>query len=121
MEDDLYLHQFNLGFRGASQDWSVPESHYQEYRQLEKQEKAHKDGLIAAGCDFSVDELETSSSVKDSPTLSRYPPKIVQLLALPFSDCHSEVAMQVAHPLPFQDNHPHPIWATIILKMMTDH
>ena len=33
--------------------------------------------------------LETSSSVKDSPTLSRYPPKIVQLLALPFSDCHS--------------------------------
>jgi hypothetical protein len=52
---DRYLHDFHLAFRGNSDDWSVPESYYKEWLALERQ-KGQKDGIIAAGCDFSIDE-----------------------------------------------------------------
>jgi hypothetical protein len=57
---DLYLRDYHMAFRGASDDWSVPESQMAEYRALERQEKQAKTqaktGLTVANIDFVVDE-----------------------------------------------------------------
>jgi hypothetical protein len=53
---DLYLSQFNLGFRGASDNWSVPESYYKEALALERQEKQAKAYRYQWGGTMATDE-----------------------------------------------------------------